>query len=122
MKSTLISRFRFSSAHVLRGIPDLHPCARLHGHNYAAELHLTGEIDRESGWVMDPYEVAHHWNDLVQSRVDHQFLNEVEGLKNPTVENLAAWIYGQLEIVFRSKKMRVVVFETEQTGAIYPPE
>ncbi|HBX20870.1 MAG TPA: 6-pyruvoyl tetrahydrobiopterin synthase, partial [Porphyromonadaceae bacterium] len=57
--------FSFSAAHQLKGLPDDHPCSRLHGHNYVVRIHLRSEKLSENGFVRD-------YNDLkpVKSYID----------------------------------------------------
>jgi 6-pyruvoyltetrahydropterin/6-carboxytetrahydropterin synthase len=87
--------FTFACAHFLPKMPADHPCRKLHGHNYRAVLRVEGEVDPELGWVMDFAELKAR-ADRVRDRLDHSFLNEVEGLQNPTCENLSIYIWNNL--------------------------
>src|SRR6185295_13745533 len=88
--------FRIEAAHRLPNVPDGHKCARVHGHSFAVELRVTGEIDPHTGWVMDFADIKAAFAPLYE-RLDHHYLNEIEGLENPTSERLAVWIWEQLE-------------------------
>lgn len=92
----LVKDFRFEAAHRLPNVPAGHKCARLHGHSFRGELAIRGEADPITGWVMDFSELSKHLEPIVD-RLDHYYLNEVEGLENPTSENLAVWIWRQLQ-------------------------
>lgn len=58
------------------------------------ELCLEGPVDPDTGFVIDFFDVEAVFGPLLQ-RLDHQYLNEVEGLDNPTAENIAVWIWNQ---------------------------
>lgn len=87
--------FRFESAHLLPHVPANHKCRRLHGHSFECEVFLRGPLQAELDWVLD-------FGDLkavVQPTIDlldHRFLNEIEGLENPTSEVLARWIWRRI--------------------------
>ncbi len=81
----LTQEFGFDAAHYLgQGAPDN---SRLHGHSFYAEVTLRGEPDPRTGWLRDLGEVKAALEG-VRSALDHRLLNEVEGLGNPTLENL----------------------------------
>ena len=69
-------------------MPAGHKCARLHGHNYAVEIHVTGRVGEHTGWVMDFGAIQAAFAPL-HAELDHQYLNDVPGLENPTSEVLA---------------------------------
>ncbi|MFP4002719.1 MAG: 6-carboxytetrahydropterin synthase QueD [Alphaproteobacteria bacterium] len=87
--------FSFEAAHHFRHMPEGHPYRRLHGHSFVAEVTLSGAPDPETGWVADFAEVDRAL-DEVRAVLDHHLLNEIEGLENPSLENLAMWIARQL--------------------------
>jgi 6-pyruvoyltetrahydropterin/6-carboxytetrahydropterin synthase len=86
--------YRFEAAHFLPRVPPGHKCARMHGHSYRIEIAIEGEIG-ERGWVLDFAEIDEHVAPLVR-QLDHQVLNEIEGLANPTSELLAMWWWQRL--------------------------
>ncbi|MEE1562483.1 MAG: 6-carboxytetrahydropterin synthase QueD, partial [Alphaproteobacteria bacterium] len=104
------------AAHMLPEVPEGHKCRRLHGHSFRAEIHVTGPVD-EKGWVMDFAEITQAWQPL-HDVLDHHYLNEVEGLENPTSENIARWIWERLkpELPGLSK---ITLHETCEAGCIY---
>lgn len=108
--------FRFEAAHHLPSVPPGHKCGRLHGHSYRCELHVTGSIGK-LGWVMDFGEIAAAFAHL-HARLDHQYLNEVPGLENPTSEHLAKWIWDQMKPTL-PELSAVMVRETCTSGCIY---
>jgi 6-pyruvoyltetrahydropterin/6-carboxytetrahydropterin synthase len=113
----IFREFTFEAAHRLPNVPPGHKCGRLHGHSYRVAIHLTGDVNRELGWVMDFGDVKEAFRPL-ESQLDHYYLNDIEGLENPTSEVLAAWIWDRLkpDLVELSA---VVVRETCTSGCTY---
>jgi 6-pyruvoyltetrahydropterin/6-carboxytetrahydropterin synthase len=117
----LFKEFRFEAAHRLPGVPPDHRCARLHGHSYRVIIHVRGEIDEKSGMVIDFADVKAAFKPIVDSHLDHYYLNEVDGLENPTSENLARWIWQRLSPQLPQLSM-IEVRETCTSGVRYRGE
>jgi 6-pyruvoyltetrahydropterin/6-carboxytetrahydropterin synthase len=113
----LFKVFTIEAAHRLPNVPAGHKCGRLHGHSFRIEIHICGPVDEKSGWVIDFADIKTAFAPIFD-RLDHHYLNEVEGLSNPTAENLARWIWGQL-IPRLPQLTRVVVAETCSAGCAY---
>ena len=113
-------QFDFEAAHRLPNVPPGHKCARLHGHSFRVAIHVRGEVDAKTGWVMDFADIKVAFEPLL-SRLDHYYLNEIEGLENPTSENLARWIWQRLQPSL-PLLCRVVVKETCTSGCVYEGE
>ena len=94
----LVREFTFEAAHLLPNVPEGHKCRRLHGHSFRVELVCEGEIDPHTGWLIDFADIKLAFQPL-RERLDHHYLNEIEGLENPTAENIARWIWQRLEPV-----------------------
>ncbi|MCS6856916.1 MAG: 6-carboxytetrahydropterin synthase QueD [Deltaproteobacteria bacterium] len=111
---------RFEAAHRLPRVPPGHRCHRLHGHSYTVRVYVRGEIDPELGWFMD-LEALKALLEPIRERLDHRLLNEIEGLENPTSENLARWVWNHLEPLLppNTKLSRVEVMETPSSGCRY---
>jgi 6-pyruvoyltetrahydropterin/6-carboxytetrahydropterin synthase len=109
--------FTLEAAHRLPNVPEGHKCARLHGHSFRVELHLSGDVDPHSGWVMDFAEVKRLFKPTYD-RLDHHYLNEIPGLENPTSENLARWIFQEMRPLLPLLSA-VVVHETCTAGSKY---
>ena len=88
--------FQFEAAHLLPLLPKSHKCRRLHGHSFKVDIVVTGDLDPKLGWVMDYAAITDVFKPLWE-RLDHRYLNEVSGLKNPTSENIAIWIWDKLK-------------------------
>jgi 6-pyruvoyltetrahydropterin/6-carboxytetrahydropterin synthase len=107
----------FESAHRLPRVPAGHKCGRLHGHSYRVRLTLRGEPDAHTGWLVDFGDVVAAFEPL-RARLDHHYLNEIEGLENPTSETLARWIWDHARPLIPMLS-RVEVMETCTSGARY---
>ena len=88
--------FTIEAAHRLPHVPEGHKCARLHGHSFRIEVHLSGPVDPQAGWVMDFADVKAAFKPIYD-RLDHHYLNDIPGLENPTSERLARWIWERLK-------------------------
>jgi len=116
----IYKEFTFEAAHRLPNVPVGHKCARLHGHSFAVVIHVRGPVGETSGWVMDYSDLTQAFRPL-HDRLDHHYLNEIEGLENPTSENLARWIWEHLKPILPTL-CQVVVRETCSTGCLYRGE
>ncbi len=96
MRAEICKVLTFEAAHRLPHVPKGHKCERLHGHSFKVEIRVGGEVDPKTGWVQDFSDLKSAFEPLHQV-LDHHYLNEVEGLENPTSENLAAWIWARLK-------------------------
>ena len=96
MRARVIRKFHFHAAHHVPSFPDGHQCRRVHGHTFHGELVLEGEVNPQTGLAV---EFAHVKTTLqkVIDVVDHQLLNDIEGLENPTTELLCDWFWKQLK-------------------------
>jgi 6-pyruvoyltetrahydropterin/6-carboxytetrahydropterin synthase len=110
-------RFSFEAAHLLPNVPAEHKCARLHGHSYQVEVRVEGPIGETSGWVRDFADLAVAWEPL-HDALDHRYLNDIEGLANPTAEVLATWIWERLALVLPDL-VEIEVAETCTAGCTY---
>ena len=109
--------FQIEAAHRLPNVPEGHKCARVHGHSFQIEVHVAGPVDEKLGWVMDFADVKAAFQPLFD-QLDHYYLNDVEGLENPTSERLAEWIWQRLKPRLPLLD-RVVVRETCTAGCAY---
>lgn len=96
MKVRLSKTFRFEAAHDLPTFPPGHKCRRLHGHSFVFDVIVEGEVDPALGYLMDYGQIKQAVNPLLD-QLDHHYLNEIDGLTNPTSEVLAGWLWTQLK-------------------------
>jgi 6-pyruvoyltetrahydropterin/6-carboxytetrahydropterin synthase len=116
----IFKEFTFEAAHRLPNVPEGHKCARLHGHSFKVAIHVEGTVDPDTGWVMDFGDIKSAFKPLYD-RLDHYYLNEIEGLENPTSENLAKWIWQRLKPDLPALS-KIVVNETCTSGCVYRGE
>ena len=105
------------AAHLLPNVPENHKCRRLHGHSYRIEIHVDGAVDEHSGWVRDFADIGAAFQPVFE-QIDHRYLNEIEGLENPTSENLARWIWQRVQPLLPGLAA-VRIWETCTSGCIY---
>jgi 6-pyruvoyltetrahydropterin/6-carboxytetrahydropterin synthase len=116
----IFKEFTFEAAHRLPNVPAGHKCARLHGHSFRVEVHVRGPVQPELGWVIDFGDIKMAFAPL-HAVLDHNFLNEVEGLSNPTSEVLARWLWRRLRGPL-PELSKIVVRETCTSGCVYRGE
>lgn len=116
----IFREFSFEAAHLLPNVPADHKCRRLHGHSFRVEIHIRGKVDNDTGWIMDFADIKKAFQPI-HEQLDHRYLNDVEGLSNPTSENLARWIWHKVKAELPSVS-KVVVRETCMTGCMYEGE
>jgi 6-pyruvoyltetrahydropterin/6-carboxytetrahydropterin synthase len=109
--------FHIDAAHRLPNVPDGHKCARVHGHSFRIEVHIRGSVDPKLGWVIDFADMAKAFQP-VHDQLDHKYLNDIEGLSNPTSENLAKWVWQRLQPSL-PQLTKIVVQESLESGCIY---
>lgn len=112
--------FTFEAAHLLPNVPPGHKCERLHGHSFRVELRVEGKVGEPSGWVMDFADLEAAFEPIL-AVLDHHYLNEIEGLENPTSEVLARWIWKRLKPGLPGLS-QVTLRETCTAGAVYRGE
>ncbi len=110
--------FRFEAAHLLPKVPPGHKCSRLHGHSYRFEVRLRGLVNSNQGWLRDFKDITDIVQPLVDSQLDHYYLNEVPGLDNPTSENLAIWLWDKIKPQL-SELSQITVYETCTSHCVY---
>ncbi|HEX8453167.1 MAG TPA: 6-carboxytetrahydropterin synthase QueD [Longimicrobium sp.] len=113
----IFKEFTFEAAHRLPNVPDGHKCARLHGHSFRVRIHVRGPVHPVLGWVADFSDIKAAFQ-ATYDRLDHNYLNEIAGLENPTSENLAQWIWNEVAAALPGLS-RVAVRETCTSGCVY---
>ena len=113
----IFKEFTFEAAHVLPNVPPEHKCRRLHGHSFRVRVYVEGELDGELGWVADFADVQAAF-EPIRLELDHYYLNDIEGLENPTSEVIARWIWARLKPRLPGLS-RILLFETCTAGCEY---
>jgi 6-pyruvoyltetrahydropterin/6-carboxytetrahydropterin synthase len=109
--------FTLEAAHRLPNVPPGHKCARLHGHSFRIEIRVEGEPGEDTGWIMDFGDIKAAFKPIYD-QLDHHYLNDIEGLDNPTSERLAIWIWERLKPALPALS-EIVVHETCTSGCRY---
>lgn len=109
--------YHLQCARRLPGLPDSHPCSRLHGHSFQIKLTLRGDLDPRLGWVMDFDAIDSVWQ-RIHAQLDHRYLNDIAGLGNPSSENLTVWLWQALQQDL-PQLHAIAVMEGHDKGCIY---
>jgi len=91
----IYKEFTFEAAHFLPSAPEGHPNARIHGHSFRVRITVDGEPDAETGLLIHFDDLKNALEDL-RGTLDHNFLNNIEGLENPTLELISKWLWDRL--------------------------
>ncbi|WP_341225296.1 6-carboxytetrahydropterin synthase [uncultured Arcticibacterium sp.] len=96
-----------------------------HGHNYNLDIKVVGEVNPETGYVIDIKVLSDLIKEHVLDAFDHKNLNlDVPEFKelNPTAENIAIVIYEKLERALNNHELdlKVRLYETERNYVEYP--
>ena len=116
----IFKEFSFEAAHRLPNVAPGHKCGRLHGQSFRVSVHLVGPVDAHEGWVRDFQDISCAMEPLL-GQLDHYYLNEIDGLENPTSENIAVWIWHRLKPRL-PLLTEVVVAETCTARCVYRGE
>jgi 6-pyruvoyltetrahydropterin/6-carboxytetrahydropterin synthase len=92
----IVKQFGFESAHSLPNVAEDHKCRRVHGHSFRVAIRVEGPVGGETGWVMDFADLKAAVRPTIEA-LDHRYLNDIEGLENPTSERIAIWIWERIE-------------------------
>ena len=111
----------FSAAHLLAQIGG--KCEELHGHNFRVEVTVTAPDLNESGLLID-FRAVKKWLNVILDQMDHKHLNELPYFAgiNPSAENIAKFIYAQMELQAKEAQVRIArikVWESENAAVAY---
>jgi 6-pyruvoyltetrahydropterin/6-carboxytetrahydropterin synthase len=121
----LVHTIRFESARKLTKVPKDHPCSNLYGLAFKLEIHIEGTVNPETGFVVDFNDLENAAFGRIKEQLDHNYLNDIKHLENPTSENLIEWIWNELHDQFsmswngsqsdgfKSKLVKLVLWENE---------
>ena len=103
----LTKSFRFEAAHALSFTTLGEASQEIHGHSFRAEVTIRGEPDPVTGMVMDLGLLDRSLDEL-RKTLDHKFLNKIEAIGIPTLENLSRFIWDR--VADKAPVVRVGVF------------
>ena len=133
MKVTVSRRAHFNAAHRLyrpQWSPEKNESIfgkcnnpHFHGHNYELIVSVTGEVNPETGYVVDVKVLKDYIKSEIEDAFDHKNLNlEVPEFKekNPTAENIVVVIYNKLKLVLEAHlDLEVTLYETPRNFVSY---
>ena len=136
MKVTVHRKAHFNAAHRLyrkdwddqKNLNIFGKCSNpnFHGHNYELTVSVKGEIDPETGFVVDMKVLKDLIASEIEEYLDHKNLNiEVEEFKhlNPTAENIAVVIWDKLRLKLeKTLELSVTLYETPRNFVTYNGE
>lgn len=110
----------FSAAHQLRDYKG--SCGEMHGHTWKVRVEVeTGGLDK-IGMTLDFKDLMMKANTVIK-RFDHRCLNQISPFDkdNPTAENIARYIYSEVEKILPEhiKISEVIVWESANYGVKY---
>ncbi|MDJ0661434.1 MAG: 6-carboxytetrahydropterin synthase QueD [Crocosphaera sp.] len=118
---TIYKEFRFEAAHRLPHHQG--KCSRLHGHSWVGRVYVNSDhlepTGPKQGMVMDFGDISNYIDPLVETYLDHYYLNETTGLESPTSEAIAQWIFEKLAAAKLPGLCMVEIRETCTSGAQY---
>ncbi len=112
VKKIIFKSFSFDCAHSLPNYKG--KCHDLHGHSFKLLVGISGDVDEESGMILDFSILKRIVNDIIVEKLDHKYLNDI--IENPTAENIIDWVYERLFsqfIGFGCEPVFLRLYETE---------
>lgn len=119
----LLVKVDFEAAHRVVDYPG--KCNRMHGHNWTIDVTVFGTELNELGFLVDFKDLKAAIDELVISKLDHYYLNELDAFKtmNPTAENMARYIYQELaksDLFHSTVTLKSVrVWESPKSAVLY---
>jgi len=106
----------FDAAHKLKNYEG--KCHNLHGHTYKYEIEVVGDIDPQTGMIVDFGKLK---SDI--EIFDHDYINTYKDLEdNPTAENIVEWLVYRIEKIYNIKVVRFELWETQNNSVVYENE
>jgi 6-pyruvoyltetrahydropterin/6-carboxytetrahydropterin synthase len=114
----LSTDFTFEAAHFLPFVEDGNPNKRMHGHSFKVEITVKG-IPDECGLLIHFDLFKKICKSKVYDILDHQLLNDINGLQKPTLENISQWIWKKLENELPNLYRVTIMRETCHEKCVY---
>ena len=110
-------KFNIESARSIPNLPKTHPCHHVHGHSFKIIISVKGPVNKQNGFVTDFQDIDDAFSSF-KKELDHSYLNDIEGLQNPTSENICIWIWDKIQSSLPNI-YKIEIKETDSTGCIY---
>ena len=120
MKVRLTKEFLFEASHRLDHLPKDHPCFNLHGHSYRVEIEVSGEVNEQTGFLIDYSDIKAAAAPIIK-KLDHCHLNDIPELPTTTTEHIARWLWQHLKPTLPILT-RITIYETHSTSCTYEGE
>ncbi|MGJ4945276.1 6-carboxytetrahydropterin synthase [Bradyrhizobium sp. STM 3843] len=118
----LTKSFTFEAAHTLPITTLGEASQEIHGHSFRAEVTVRGNTTNpDTGMVVD-FGVLTERLAEIQKMLDHKFLNKIEAIGLPTLENLSRFIYERVRHIGHVTKVSVHRDSCRETCTYYGPE
>jgi len=88
--------FKFEASHYFGHADANDLFKRIHGHSFAGMVRIEGDAQEDKGWIRDLWKIEQIISETIEP-LDHSVLNEIEGLEQPALEQIAKWIFDRLE-------------------------
>ena len=92
----IFKKYYFDASHYMPTFEKGHHYRNMHGHSYEVIIKLSGKVNTKNNWVMDFDEIDSYVKPVI-SILDHSVLNDIDGLKHPTSENIAKWLWKRIK-------------------------
>jgi 6-pyruvoyltetrahydropterin/6-carboxytetrahydropterin synthase len=117
----LTKSFRFEAAHSLPGTTLGDASDEIHGHSFRAEVSIRGTPDPKTGMVMDLGVLEQRMAE-VQKMLDHKWLNKIEALGAPTLENLTRFIWERVQHAGQVTRVSVYRDSCNESCTYFSPQ
>jgi len=113
----IYKKYYFDTAHFMPNHPKSHKYSKVHGHSYEIIIFINDNQKKKEGWVMDFEKIDVFVNPLLK-KIDHNLLNDISGLENPTSENIAKWFWERLKIKIKNLE-KIEINRPRVGGCVY---
>ena len=94
MNKCISKSFTFEAAHSLKTTKN-HKNKNIHGHSFHVSIFIKGKI-KNNGMILDFFILNKTIEDL-KDKLDHSYLNDIQEIETPTLENIGSWIWKQIK-------------------------
>ena len=94
MNKCISKSFTFEAAHSLKSTNNLKN-KNIHGHSFHVRIFVKGKIKKD-GMILDFF-ILNKTIKVLKNKLDHTYLNDIQEIKTPTLENIGSWIWKQIK-------------------------